>query len=209
MALQLRTIVNSPVTSNCHILYDDYSKHCLIIDPGSENPEEILGVIAELYLCPDYIFLTHEHFDHIWSCAALVEKYSIPIACSRICSFDIQDRKKNLSVFYNQVGIVSPPARVILEEVDWILDWKGKQVCFYNSPGHSVGGVIFIIGKYLFTGDTLMKDIATPTKFCCSSKERLKETLAFIETLKGQHLLVCPGHGDTFELDDYDLRKAL
>lgn len=209
MALQVRTIVNSFVTSNCHILYDDYSKHCLIIDPGSENPEEIVGVIADLSLFPDYIILTHEHFDHMWSCAELVTYYSIQIVSSRKCSVYIQDKKKNLSVFYNQTGIISPAAGILLEDVGWLLEWQGYQVKFYDSPGHSDGGVIIHINNCLFTGDTLMKDIATPTKFRCSSKAQLNETLVFIGTLKGQHLLVYPGHGDIFELDSYDLSKAL
>ena len=209
MTLHLKTIVNSLVTSNCHIVYDDETRHCLIVDPASEDVSHIEDALAQLDVTPDYILLTHEHFDHMWSCAALVERHHTPIVCSAVCSADIQDRKKNLSVFYNQVGIVSPAADIVLEDINWTLAWNGCQIRFYDARGHSEGGVMFIIGKYLFTGDTLMKDIPTPTKFHCSSKPKLKESIDFLETLKGQHLLVCPGHGDTFELDDYDFTKAL
>lgn len=209
MPLYLRTIVNNPVESNCHILYDDCTRHCIIIDPGSENVCQIVGTLEELSLNPDYIFLTHEHFDHMWSCTPLVNRYSLPIVCSKKCSEEIQDRKKNLSIFYNQVGIVSPAAELVLENINWVLDWQSFTVRFYDAPGHSDGGVIIVIGKYLFTGDTLMKDTPTPTKFRCSSKDKLKDTFTFIESLKGNKFLVCPGHGENFNLDDYDLSKSL
>ena len=57
-------IKNSPIISNCYILYSD--SKCIIVDPGSSSNIEILEFLKLNNLSPEYIFLTHEHFDHIW-----------------------------------------------------------------------------------------------------------------------------------------------
>lgn len=82
-------------------------------------------------------------------------------------------------------------------------------ISFYYALGHSIGGILFTIQKFLVTGDTLIKDMKTVTKLKCGSKERLHESLVLIDSMKGRGLLVCAGHGESFELDNYDLNKAL
>ena len=83
MALKVVRIINQPVTSNCFLLYDrEVNNDCLVVDPGSEYPDELEQLLRDLNLYPKYILLTHEHFDHIWGCNYLVEKYHSKIICS-------------------------------------------------------------------------------------------------------------------------------
>ena len=49
----------------------------------------------------------------------------------------------------------------------------------------------------------------TETKLFCGTREKLLVTINSIKEMQGRGLYVCPGHGDGFELDDYDLNKAL
>lgn len=207
--IDLLTIINQPVTSNCHVFYDANSKHCVIVDPGSEDASYIDGYLIERELKPDYIILTHEHFDHIWGCGYLVEKYGVQIVCSRKCAEAIVDGRSNLSLFYeNSKAFDCPPASIILEEINFELNWNSHMISFYPALGHSIGGIIFVLDNYLVTGDTLIKDIKTVTKLKCGSKEKLAESISHIKDMKGRGLLVCAGHGDNFELDNYDLNKA-
>ena len=86
MALKVVRIINQPVTSNCFLLYDrEVNNDCLVVDPGSEYPDELEQLLRDLNLYPKYILLTHEHFDHIWGCNYLVEKYHSKIICSVLC----------------------------------------------------------------------------------------------------------------------------
>ena len=128
--------------------------------------------------------------------------------CSQICSEAIQDRKKNYSVFNQQPGFDINPADIVLDDVNWSLNWNGYKIRFEPAIGHSAAGIMFFIDKYVFTGDTLIKDLKTVTKLKTASKEKLKESLSLLENEKGNNLLVCSGHGDSFLLDDYDLNKA-
>ena len=86
----VKRFVNNPVPSNCYVVSSRESDgDCVIIDPGSIDNNELLSFLTSKRLTPKYIVLTHEHFDHAWGVNGLVEKYSIPIVCSELCSKNI------------------------------------------------------------------------------------------------------------------------
>ena len=210
MALELLRIENEPVNSNCFILFDKVvGLRCVVVDPGSENCAVIDMVLEKNKLIPEYIILTHEHFDHIWGCNYLVNKYSTRIICSKQCAFAIRDAKRNHSLFYNQKGFIISKVDILLEDVQFKFLWEGYDIYFENARGHTNAGVFFKIDHYLFTGDTLIKGIRTGTKLYTGSRSELIDTLEVIEKMKGKKMVVCPGHGECFELDTYDMKLAL
>lgn len=212
MSLTIKQIVNSPVTSNCYIVYDmsESDNGCIIVDPGSEDAVEYLDFMKQKGLSLSYIFLTHEHFDHCWSVNELRKIYpGVKLICSKTCSEAIQNRKSNYSVFNQQPGFELKPANIVLEDVNWSLNWDGYKIRFEPAEGHSAAGIIIFIGEYVFTGDTLIKDTKTVTKLKTASKEGLVSSLLMLNKEKGKNLIVCPGHGKMFDLDGYDLNKAL
>ena len=209
--LTIHQIINTPVPSNCFVLYDKADgRECIVVDPGSENNSHIYQYLEKEQLVPDYIILTHEHFDHCWGVNDFRDKYpKVKLVCSWICSDAIQSGKKNYSVFHQQPGFEIKPADIILDDIGWQLAWNGQEIMFYPAQGHSAAGIVFFIGNYVFTGDTLIKDIKTVTKLKTASKEKLKETLSMLEAEKSKGFVICSGHGEMFELDNYDLGKAL
>ena len=209
--LCIKQILNNPIDSNCFVIFDKaIGDGCIIVDPGSKNNSIFFDFFDTKDLNPQYIILTHEHFDHCWGVDELRNKYpDIKLVCSAICSDAIQNEKRNYSVFYQQPGFEVGAADIITEEADWSLDWNGYKIRFEPAQGHSAAGIIFFIDRYVFTGDSLIKDIRTVTKLKTASKDKLSETISLLEKEKGKGLIVCPGHGEMFELDSYDLRKAL
>ena len=112
--------------------------------------------------------------------------------------------KKNYSVFYEQPGFELEAAEIeIVQRCS--LDWNTHKINLALAQGHSASGLLFTIGKYLFTGDELIKDTKTVTKLKTGSKEKLKESITLFKKMKGLGLIVCPGHGETFDLDEYKL----
>lgn len=207
----IRQIPNSPIDSNCFVIYEKtVGDECVVVDPGSEDSRLLYEFLDTERLTPSYIILTHEHFDHCWGVNDLRAKFpQVKLVCSAICSEAIQQKKKNYSVFHQQPGFELKAADILLEDIDWELEWNGYGIKFIPAQGHSAAGIIFFVDKYVFTGDTLIKDIRTVTKLKTASTEKLKESLSLLEKEKGRGLVVCPGHGEMFGLDDYDLNKAL
>lgn len=204
------SIENSPINSVCHLLFDELSRRCVIIDPGSEEPSEIDEVIVCHDFHLEYIVLTHEHFDHVWGCNYFINKYKCPIICSPYCAEAIVTPKKNLSVFYNPEKAFSiQPISLIIIERDMDMEWSGHKIGFKLAGGHSSGGILMIANKYIFTGDTLVKDLKTVTKLKNGSRDKLKESISYLRNLQGEGYTIYPGHGENFSLDTYNLDIAL
>ena len=209
--LDIIRIENSPVKSNCFVVFDkSFSNGCLVVDPGSEDDHRITTAIQNNQLTIDYIFLTHEHFDHIWSVNAILGKFpKARLVCSKICGEKIIDRKKNCSLFYDQIGFELPKPTLITDELTAGIRWNNHTISFMDTPGHSEGSICIAVDKNLFTGDTLIPNEKTVTKLPGGSVKDIKQTMEKLQLLKGKNLIIHPGHGDSFLLDDYDLSKML
>lgn len=209
--LTVHRIINDPVPSNCYVVVDKaIGNDCAIIDPGSKNGEHLLSLLIDNELTPRYIILTHEHFDHCWGVNDLVNRFGIPIVCSALCAEFIRLEKRNCSVFYNYNDRFTITSDTIsIESIGGILPFADRELKFFLSPGHSDASICLVIQDCLFSGDTLIKDLRTVTKLPTGSIIKLKESLNALSELKGKGFTVYPGHGDEFQLDEYELGKAL
>ena len=211
MSIVIKRLINTPVDSNCYIIYDKtQSNECIIIDPGSENNVELINYITQTLLYPQYIILTHEHFDHCWGVNDLRERYPyIRLICSSICSETIQDPRATYSHYYCKPEFVIAPADILLDDVQWKIEWNNFEFGFCAAKGHSASGIYIFLENAVFTGDTLVTNMKTITKFKSGSLSDLKQSLQALSRYKGCGLVVFPGHGESFELDKYDLSEAL
>ena len=73
----------------------------------------------------------------------------------------------------------------------------------YSTPGHSPGSACYILdSKYIFTGDSLIQNTPTITRFRTSNNETYENvTRLFLRTLD-KNMLVFPGHGEPFKIKD-------
>jgi glyoxylase-like metal-dependent hydrolase (beta-lactamase superfamily II) len=210
MSIEIITIKNNPVDSNCYLIFDkDINNKCPIVDPGSKDASFIENEIESHGLGPDLIFLTHEHFDHVWGCNALAGKYGVITYGSSVCLENMQSKRLNCSRFYDDTGFeVNVPAKPV-ETDGKMMYWNGYELNFYHTPGHSDASICFSIGDNLFTGDTLIYGLKTVTNILSGSKEKLKLSLKMLKGLQGMRYTVYPGHGEVFELGTYNLDKIL
>lgn len=207
--LSVQSFVNSPVPSNCYVLFDkDTSNDCINVDPGSKEETDLFTYLEEERLMPRYIILTHEHFDHCWGVNQLVEKYHIPILCSQLCSEAIKNEKWNFSVFYdNKEAFTIKSETISVESLNYVLVFNREEICFFITPGHTDASMCILTKKYLFTGDALIKDEKTVTKLPTGSLIKLKDSKKLFGTMQGKGYKVLPGHGDSFMLYGYNLNN--
>lgn len=206
--MRVLCVKNNPVDSNSFVIYQEDSSDCIIVDPGTQDCKDILRILEENRLSPQYIILTHEHFDHIWGTNLLKDIFGCKIICSRDCADRITDRKKNLSVFYDQVGFETYPADIIINDCKESLLWNGLEIQFFPAKGHTEGSICFLLNDNLFTGDTIIKNHKTVVKFPGGSKEKLQQSIDYIfSVFKGKKIVVYPGHGDSFCLDEIEIEE--
>ena len=109
----IHKIKNSPITSNCYIIYRD--NKCIIVDPGSSSNIEILEFLKLNNLSPEYIFLTHEHFDHIWGLNDLKSIFlDLKVISSIECSNAIICSKKNESEYHSNLNLMYLQKRYLI-----------------------------------------------------------------------------------------------
>ena len=209
MSICIERVINNPINSNCFILYKKDNSSCLIIDPGSFDCSEIIRFLNNNNLVPEYILLTHEHFDHIGGVNIIKDKYCSKIVSSKICAVNIISKKKNLSVFYNQIGFETYSTDIIVENKS-IIQWNGSQIYFIESQGHTDGSQCILIDNYLFTGDTIIKDQKTVIKLPGGNKSKLKESLELLyNRLYGKQIIIHAGHGESFCFDELNAERLV
>lgn len=194
------------MTSNCYLVVDDESKHCICIDPASEKSEREIEYIEKNGLKLDYILLTHEHTDHTWGVNALVERFPIAkVVCSKVCKQNLAKEFQAYFLFYYD----NPDYHYNVCQVDYTVeDLKGKIylgnqcVFFISTPGHSMGAVCIYLNGMLFTGDAIMQTKPYINKRN-GSKELFYESAKKIVETFNPETTIYPGHGDVFQLKEY------
>lgn len=208
--LKIQRFINELLTSNCYVVVDTDTLHCFIVDPASEKSLKEIEYIETNNLTLDYIFITHEHADHLWGVNSLIDKFSSKVICTEVCKESIS---RECSIFFRLYD--NPNYRYDIKNIDntienlrYNLKWQNYTISFVHTPGHCKGAMCILLDNILFTGDTLIKDIRTVTKFKGGSEEKLLDSINWIETLKGRGIVIYAGHEEPFELDGYDLKKA-
>lgn len=199
---------NNETDTNSYVLKNDIS--AIVIDPN--NFDEVVTAIGESTL--EYIFLTHEHFDHIKAVDKLREKFSTQVIAQRFTSENIQSASKNLSRYSNfLLDFMNKPSTSPVEEItiapaDIVFDKGYKVVCqgytfnFQHTPGHSLGSSCIHVNDYLFVGDSLFEDCEPMLKGPGTSKKDYKNiTLPFFHSLP-LSTQVFSGHYNSFMLED-------
>ena len=89
------------MTSNCFMVYDDDTKRCVVVDPGSEKSEREISFIERNGLRLDFILLTHEHTDHNWGVNALCDRFDdVRVVCSEVCGRNVRKSNRSYFLFY-------------------------------------------------------------------------------------------------------------
>jgi glyoxylase-like metal-dependent hydrolase (beta-lactamase superfamily II) len=205
--LIIERFINELMTSNCYLVYHKDRQGCVIIDPGTENCQEIIRYIEARKLHPEYIILTHEHTDHTWGCNTLIDRFDSKIVCSRICKDALpKEGRTYFQFYYNDPDYEYAVKRVdiILEDMNYMLEWSGYTIQFHQTPGHSDGSVCFSIENNLFTGDTIMQYKPFIPKRN-GSREKFAESVNRVLSIYDRNnTKVFPGHGEPFYLYEYN-----
>ena len=130
----------------------------IIIDPGS-NDEEIYEFLKKENIEIKYIFLTHNHPDHIAGLDNAKEKLNVPIVISRLDGENIHDKRYTMMRLF-RLKELECNVDIMLEHLDEIKINDDIIFKFHLTPGHSLGSVcIEIMGTdIVFVGDTIFKE---------------------------------------------------
>ena len=192
--MQVKRLVNSFYTSNTYLISD--AEGVWLVDCGDYASQvkplldgrKVLGVL-----------LTHTHSDHIYGLVDLLEDF--PDA--RIFSNDfgilaLGDSRLNLSHYHSEVpdlSIKSVRNFISVDEGDEIQLSEDLPASVLATPGHDKSCLSYVIGDYLFTGDSYIPGERLVAIFPNSDKAQAKASYNRLLELS-KKFVVCPGHGE-------------
>jgi len=195
--MEVHQLINTPVDSNCFVIVGDVDNHCIVIDPGTEDCKELLSFLESHQLQVEYIFLTHEHIDHIIGCKTLKERFpAAKLICSDLCARNLNDTRFNLSRFAEQFTPRDHfPAADVTYTDELTISWQGIKARFFKAMGHSQGSSHALIDNCLFVGDTYIHRYRTTTTLPGASKAELVKTFEkLVNDYQDERLVVYPAH---------------
>lgn len=181
----IKAVMAGIYDANCYIVMDSESKEAVVLDPGGDGPK-LEKVIDDMGAKVKYILLTHGHVDHVGGVEYLADKYKVPFYINKI---DEELMETDNSVY----GSIRK-ADGYLQDGDK-LTFGNKIINVIHTPGHTKGGVCFLIDDKCFTGDTLFQGSIGRTDFIGGDfKEIINSIKTKLLTL-GDNVQVYPGHG--------------
>lgn len=182
--------------------------HAVVIDP-------CLDVDAADRFIIDFLFITHEHYDHIFGVNKWKEKTGAPLVCSKVCNERIKDSKKNQARHFDtfcEIQSFSPqwdPALFdpnytcsadIVFDGEKSIDWKGHTIKLIGVPGHSPGSMGIWIDEVFFSGDSLLEGKEIELRFPGGSRKQWEEVGKTIIDSIPEGTTIYPGHFEGFVL---------
>ena len=186
----------SGLFENCYIVRAEGGNEAVVIDPG-EGAQEIIRQLDKLNLGVSHILLTHGHADHIAAADDLREKYGAKVAIHEKDAEMLGNPSRNLSAFLGRECKLAP-ADILLKDGDTI-DAAGLSFKVMHTPGHTRGGVCYLTGDVMFSGDTLFEGSIGRTDFPGSDWEEMSQSLALLKGTERDYA-VYPGHGEATTL---------
>jgi glyoxylase-like metal-dependent hydrolase (beta-lactamase superfamily II) len=183
--LIIKTILAGMYEENCYLVMDEDSKELGIIDPGGQA-NTLANQINLLQGKPKFILLTHGHMDHVGGVVELVNEFNIP--------FYINKADEEFSQKDNFVFEALPKASGYLNEDD-TLSLGENIIKVIETPGHTPGGVCFLVNDKLFTGDTLFQCSVGRSDFPGGNGMQLIKSIKDKLLPLGDEVEVFPGHG--------------
>ena len=124
----------SPMMNNGYLITCPETNEAILIDTPGE-PEKLLGVIGDEDI--KAILITHNHGDHLAGFGEITGKVDAPVGISPADAHAL-------------------PRTPDIELTDGkIIKFGNRELQVLNTPGHTDGASCFLVGKHLFSGDTL------------------------------------------------------
>ena len=171
--IQIAKLEVGKFSNNCYIVACPKTREGIIIDTPAE-PERILEAAQSVLVRG--IVITHAHGDHLGAFGEVTRELAAPVYVHPL-----------------EAAKIPPCVHLPLEDGQ-LLQVGTVRIQVIHTPGHTPGSICLLIGKHLFSGDTLFPGGPGATR----TPEAFREIVQTITTRLfplPDDTLVYPGHG--------------
>lgn len=189
----IKTFVEPPIDNNNYLIVDEKTKDAALIDCSSIDDridEEIEKQGASL----KYILLTHGHFDHIAGIRPNRFKNNPQIVMHK-ADLDWLNNANQYLPMFGMPEITIPKVDIFVEDGDTI-QLGSLEIKVLHTPGHTQGGVCYLVDGNLFSGDTIFREAVGRCDLEGGNFNQIVESIEDkIFTLPAK-TVIYPGHGN-------------
>jgi len=181
-----------PMDNNSYVIVDAATGEAAVVDPSFDS-ETILPDIEASGYTVRYILNTHAHFDHVIGNAFFVEQTGAPLALHP-ADLDLLRALPQQAAMFG-VDVEPSPDPTLLLEDGQTLQLGQTPIRVIHTPGHSPGGVTFLVEDAAIVGDCLFAGSVGRTDLPGASTQTLMDTLHARLLALPDSTRVLPGHG--------------
>ena len=160
-----------------YIIADRCEGNAAVVDPAWDL-NGIAGRLEDMDVELRSILLTHSHYDHVNMVEPLLRRFNPRVYMSRKEIDFYGFRCKNLNA---------------LEDCQ-VIDIGNIHVSCIHTPGHTVGGMCYLLPHEIFTGDTVFIEGCGACSFYGGSPEDMFESIQRLKAMLSHDIRVYPGH---------------
>lgn len=181
-----------PIENNNYLVVNETTKDAALIDATGMS-DELVKDVENLNCNVRYILLTHGHFDHITGVQELKEYFGAKVLMNELD----MDWVKNINLVLPQFDISPVEIPVIDEFINDGDKIKIGGLIFkvISTPGHTKGGVCYLIENVLFSGDTLFRDCVGRCDLPGGNYKDIQKSIKEKLFTLPEDTIVYPGHG--------------
>ena len=186
--MNIEIFTAGPIDANNYLLTD--GDEAVLIDCSEVKPE-ILKELDGKKL--KYILLTHGHFDHVLGVNGMREKTGAKVLVNQN---DVQRMEESAQIMqtFGVQGVEIPKADEYINDGDTV-KFGNTTIKAIATPGHTEGGLCYLVDGKLFSGDTLFKDTVGRCDLPGGNFQKLSDSVKNKLFTMDENTVVYPGHG--------------
>ncbi len=191
--MQVQNLCPGGFASNCYLLSEN--SDAVLIDCTADI-HTLRAALGDKTL--HAVLLTHAHFDHMLTAAAVQKSFSVPFLLHKDDAELPADGQKNAyAVFFGSDAVYPNADRLLCHGEQ--LSFGALHLTVTHTPGHTQGSACYLVQDALFTGDTLFANGYGRTDLYGGNQTQLWRSLRALSEL-AQGLRIYPGHGEAARL---------
>lgn len=189
----LKTFIEGPIDANNYLIIDEKTNDAVLIDCSSAR-SEFINAVRDSGVNLKYILLTHGHFDHLLGVDKFKEVFGVDIYVSEEDMEQVRLVPDMMQMFAGMMPVNISEANHFVHDGDEFVigDITIKAI---STPGHTQGGMCYLIGNKLFSGDTLFQSSVGRCDLPGGSLKNITDSIKNKLFTLPDETEVFPGHG--------------
>ena len=189
--MRRKLFLQGDIPMNCYFIV--HNNECFIVDPGYQK-ERIQHYVVENNWTVKGILLTHAHIDHIEA----LDCFDVPIYLHELEYPVLVDDSLNGYEFFSKKKAydLSKMTIITINESSKI-PLGDKEISVIHTPGHTIGGVCYVLDHNMYVGDTLFEGSVGRWDRPTADLEQLQTSVIKLIETQQEYMLIHPGHGDS------------